>query len=86
MNKLDQRFDVVEGELCGRSGQLGSRGGKMCGQINSLNETRTFSVFQNVNFLSKTEKRSIKNCEIVKLIIFVRGGHCDYSLRVQKKT
>jgi hypothetical protein len=51
MYKLDQRFGVAwwEGELCGRLGQQGLRGGKMCGQINSLNENKSFSELKMLN-------------------------------------
>jgi hypothetical protein len=66
MYELDQRFYVAwgteggGGELCGRSGQQGPRGGKMCGQINSFNENRSFSGLQNFELLSKTEDQKKK--------------------------
>jgi len=36
--------------------------------------------------LSQTEGKSINSCDVLKIVISVRGkGHCDYSPRCKKK-
>jgi hypothetical protein len=38
-----------------------------------------------LNYCYKINRNSVNNCDIFKVNISVRGGHCDYSAWPQKK-
>jgi hypothetical protein len=67
------------GEFCCCTGKQGPRGGK----INYLNEN-WFSVLDKFKLLKQIERKSINYWYFLKLVIYVRGGHCDYTPMTQK--
>jgi hypothetical protein len=62
-----------------RSQQQSLRGSKFGGQMSILNEKSDFLYSTNFKLLSEIWENSINNCDFFfKLIISVRGDHCDY--------
>jgi hypothetical protein len=50
-----------------------------------MKKKKDFLRLANFKLLSQIEGKSVNNFYFLKFVIYVRGGHCDYSPRAQKK-